>query len=171
MRTWETRFPIPNWLLNYFHICHGLIAVIEIYISTHKVNREENTLFFEIAFLRQEENVQPHRVEQIIFTVTFLWPNPFYQEDPSRAARAPSCVTIALDELFEAEEPREGSISLVPSSNLPGYPNLSPRPPQLTPLPESDLESEQEEPLPVPSPIFTRAPSNTLSIKQILNRI
>ena len=126
MRTWETRFPIPDWLLDFFHILCGLIAVIKIYISTHKVNREENVFFFEIAFLRQQDNIQPHRVEQIIFMVTFLWPNPFYQEDPARAAHAPSQVTITLDESFGATEPREGAISPVPSSNPPGYPNLSP---------------------------------------------
>ena len=103
--------------------------------------------------------------------VTFSWPNPYYQEDPSRAACTPSCITIVSDGTFDTADSREGSISLVPSSNPPGYPTLSPQPPQLTPLPESDLESEQEEPLPVPTPIFTRVPSNTLSILQIYQRI
>ena len=172
-RTWEIRFPIPDWLLSFFHIPHGLITVVEIYISAYKVNREENTLFFEIAFLRPEDNVWPHRVKQIIFMVTFSWPNPFYQEDPSRAACASSRVLIVSNRSFGTTENVEGSISLVPSSNPPGYPTLSPQPLQLSPgpEPEPELELEQEEALPVPTPIFTQAPSNTLSIQQILNRI
>ena len=79
--------------------------------------------------------------------VAFLWPNPFYQEDPSRAAHAPSRVSLVSDELFGTAENIEGSVSLVPSSNPSGYQLLSPRPPQLTTLPESDSDLEQEEPL------------------------
>ena len=47
----------------------------------------------------------------------------------------------------------------------PGYPTLLPQPPQLSPL----MESKQEEPLPVP--IFSQAPLNTLSIQQIYQGI
>ena len=109
MRTWETHFPIPDWLLDVFHIPHGLIAHIEIYLSAYEVHREENALYFEIAFLRQEDNVWPHRVEQIIFMVAFSWPNHFYQEDPSRIACTPSHVTVVLDEMFDTADNREGS--------------------------------------------------------------
>ena len=89
-------------------------------------------------------------------------------------AHAPSRVTIASDELFKAENPREGSISPVPSSIPPGYPTLSPWPPALTPLPNSVSDWESEEsvaPTPVPAQIFTPVPSSTLSIQQIYQRI
>ena len=104
----------------------------------------------------------------------FLWPNPFYQENTSRAVCAPSQVTLASDELFKAEDPREGLISLAPSSIPPGYPTLLPQPPTLTPLLDSVSASESEEsaePILVPAQIFTQAPSNTLSIQQIYQRI
>ena len=168
-RTWETRISPPDWLLNYFHIPCGLITVIEIYISVHQVWKQENALFFEVAFMRQEEIHQPHRVEDIIFMVTFSWPNPYYQERASRAACTPSCITLELDSTFNSNNSREGSISPVPSGNPPGYPTLSPQPPQLTPLPMS--ESAQEEVLPIPMLVFTWVPSNTLSIQAIYQRI
>ena len=163
MRTWEITFPIQDWLLDFFHIPHGLITHIEIHLSTYEINREENALFLEIAFLRQEDNIWPHRVEQVIFTITFSWPSTFCQEEESRAAHAPSQVSIVSDKTSDTADNREGSPSLVPRSLPPGYPSLSPHPPQLTP--------EQEEALPVPEPIFTRAPSNMLSVQQILQRI
>ena len=107
--------------------------------------------------------------------VAFSWPNPFYQEKLSRAAHTPSHVTIVLDNTFDEADSREGSVSLVPSGIPPGYQTLSPQPPQLTPLPTlepvSDTESEQEEPLPVPNLFFTQAPSNTMSVQKIYQRI
>ena len=90
-----------------------------------------------------------------------MWPNPFYQEEESRAAHAPFRVTIALDKSFGAEVIREALISLVPSIIPPGYPTLSPQPPTLTPLPTSETSSEnqteleQEAVLPIPMPILT----------------
>ena len=95
-------------------IPHGLITVIEIYISVHKVNKEENAPFVEITFTRQEENLWPHRVKYIIFMVTFSWPNPSYQEILSRAAHAPSHITVVSDEMFDSHNSREGSNSQYP---------------------------------------------------------
>ena len=100
--------------------------------------------------------------------VTFAWTNAFYQEEEFRAACVPSQVSRVSDETFNTADNREGSLSLVPSSLLPGYPTLSPHPPQLTLELESDSELEQEDALPVPSPILTLAPSNTLHVQQIL---
>ena len=87
--------------------------------------------------------------------VAFSWPNLFYQEDLSRAAHAPSRVSIISNKSFGTAENIEGSIFPEPSSNPPGYPTLSPQPPQLSPQLESDSELEQGEALPVPAPIFT----------------
>ena len=83
-----------------------------------------------------------HIESRTLFSVTFLRPNPLYQEEESRAARAPSCITIALDETFDSNNNREVSVSLVPSVIPPGYPTLSPQPPTLTPLPTLETSSE-----------------------------
>ena len=177
MRTWEIRFFLPDWLLNYFRIPCGSIIVIEIHISVHDIWREDNSLIFEITFTRHKETPQPHRVEDIIFTVAFLWPNPLYQEEESRAVHAPSCITIVSDNTFDSNNSREGSIFPVPSVIPPGYPTLSPWPPALTPLPTletssgNSMDQDQEAVLPIPMPIFTQAPSNTLSVQEIYQRI
>ena len=126
MRTLEIGFSLPDWLLDYFHIPHGLIIVIEIHILVHNIQREDNSFIFKVAFTRHKETPQPHRVEDIIFTVAFSWPNSLYQE--FRAVHAPSHVTIASDETFNSNNSREDLVSLVPSGIPPGYPTLSPQP-------------------------------------------
>ena len=130
--------------------------MIEVHILVYKPDREDNTFYLKISFKRDEETVLPHRVEPSTLTIIYSWPNPFYQENPERAAHTPSWVSVALDNTFAKEDPSTSN-SLVPSDIPPEYPSLSPRPPHLSPEPELLV------------PLFTQAPSSSLSVQEILH--
>ena len=124
-RTWEVTFPIPDWLLGFFHMPHGLVITIKVHLSAYKPDKEDNCFYIEFYFTRCQETDQPHQVEPVILTLVILWPNTLYQEDPNRAACTPSCVSIASNDMFGSVEEAEGSTQPVP----PEYRTLSPHPP------------------------------------------
>ena len=156
MRTWEVTFPIPDWLLGFFHIPHGLVVTIEVHLSTYKSDKKNNSFYIEFYFTRHQETDQPCWVKLVILTLVISWPNPFYQENPERAAHTPSHTSIASDNTFgSVESTGEEPLQLVP----PEYRTLSPHPPCFQPE------------IVLPVPLFTQAMSNTVSIQEILQRI
>ena len=86
-------------------------------LNVNEPDKEDNCFYIEFYFTRHQETDRPHQVKLVILTLFISWPNPLYQEEPERAACAPSWTSIALDNTFGSVEEPEGSTQPVP----PGY--------------------------------------------------
>ena len=118
MRTWEVTHPIPNWLLEFFHIPCGFITIVEVYISVYEPDEQDNHFCLEISFTQNSSTLLPHQVEPSWLTIIYSWLNWFYQGEPERAASTPSWVSLA-SEITLAEEDSAASNSLVPVIDWP----------------------------------------------------
>ena len=141
-QAWELTIPIPWWILDFFHIERGLLITLEVQISAHREDEEDNSFFIEILFRRSVAGTQiPLTIERLSIIFGYLWPNPYYQIPEAETACAPSRVSLEQGEIHTgfsspapSPTPSEEELPLVPQPppelpefDLPGFPEFNQR--------------------------------------------
>ena len=82
--------------LSFFHIERGLLITLEITISAHREEEQDNSFTIKIYFRRViKGTLIPQAIEDLRIVFGYLWPNPYYQTQEEVTARAPSRVSLA----------------------------------------------------------------------------
>ena len=126
--------PIPFWVLAFFHIKRGLLITLEITMSAHHEDEQDNSFTIEIYFRRViEGTLIPQTIEDLRIVSGYLWPNPYYQTPEEETAHAPSRVSLATGVTASGFSSPEPSPS--PEEELQEVPLPPPILPELPELP------------------------------------
>ena len=132
-QAWELTIPIPWWILDFYHIERGLLITLEIMISAHREEGQDNSFSIEIYFRSVIEGTQiPQIIQDSRIIFRYLWPNPYYQIAETEIAHAPSRVSLEQGELptgfslpaLSPSPPEELREVPLPPPELPELPEL-----------------------------------------------